>query len=62
MAAGQPVDALRDDPSVAVLIGRHQRSDVAISYFARPVSDVQGWDDVFVDRFGQARDVRRRDH
>ena len=49
--AGQPVDAQREDCSVAALIDRHERSSATFATFARRVRDEQRLDDTFVDHF-----------
>jgi uncharacterized damage-inducible protein DinB len=50
--AGQPVDAQRDDRSLAALTERHERSYAAFAALARRVRDEQRLDDTFVDHFG----------
>lgn len=52
VAAGQPVDAERDDRSLAALIDRHERSYAAFAAFARRVRDEGRLDETFVDHFG----------
>ena len=49
--AGQPVDAQRDDRSLAALIDRHERSYAAFATLARQVRDEQRLDDTFVDHY-----------
>ncbi len=50
--AGQPVDAQRDDRSLAALVDPHERSYAAFAAFARRVRDEQRLDNTFVDHFG----------
>ena len=50
--AGQPVDAQRDDRSLAALVDHHERSYAAFATFARRMRDEQRLDDTFVDHFG----------
>ena len=51
LMVGQPVDAQRDDRSLAVLIDRHERSYAAFAALARRVRDEQRLEDTFVDHF-----------
>ena len=51
--AGRPVDAQRDDRSLAALIDRHERSYAAFAAFARRVRDEQRLDDTFVAHFAE---------
>ena len=50
--ASRPVDAHRDDRSVAALIDDHERSYAAFAAFARRVRDKRRLDETFVDHFG----------
>jgi uncharacterized damage-inducible protein DinB len=50
--AGQPVDAQRDDCSLAALSERHERSFESFATIARRVRDEQRLDDTYVDHFG----------
>ncbi len=50
--AEQPVDAQREDRSLAALVDRHERSYATFATFARRVRDEQHLDDTFVDHFG----------
>jgi uncharacterized damage-inducible protein DinB len=50
--AERPVDARRDDRSLAALTERHERSYATFVTVARRVRDEQRVDDTFVDRFG----------
>ncbi|MDP9354920.1 MAG: DinB family protein [Chloroflexota bacterium] len=47
--AEQPVDAQREDRSLAALVDRHERSHAT---FTRRIRDEQHLDDTFVDHFG----------
>jgi carboxymethylenebutenolidase len=49
--AGQPVDAQRDDRSLAALVERHERSFETFATIARRVRDEQRLDDTYVDHF-----------
>ncbi len=51
-AAGQPVDAQRNDRSLAALTERHERAYAAFAALARRVCDEGSLDDTFVDHFG----------
>jgi uncharacterized damage-inducible protein DinB len=51
LMVGQPVDAQRDDRSLAALIDRHERSYAALATLARRVRDEQRLEDTFVDHF-----------
>jgi uncharacterized damage-inducible protein DinB len=51
LMAGEPIDAHRDDRSLAELIDRHERSYAAFATLARRVHDEQRLDDTFVDHF-----------
>jgi uncharacterized damage-inducible protein DinB len=51
LMAGQPVDAQRDNRSLAALIDRHERSYAPFATLARRVRDDQRLDDTFVDHF-----------
>ncbi len=50
--AEQPVDAQREDRSLAALVDRHERSYATFATFTRRVRDDQHLDDTFVDHFG----------
>ncbi len=50
--AERPVDARRDDLSLAALIESHERSYATFATLARRVRDEQRLDDTFVDHFG----------
>ena len=50
--AGRPVDARRNDRSLAALVDRHERSYATFAGFARRVRHEQRLDDTFVDHFG----------
>ncbi len=52
LMAEQPVDAQREDRSLAALVDRHERSYATFATFARRVRDEQHLDDTFVDHFG----------
>src|SRR5262245_40840703 len=52
LMSAQPVDARRDDRSLAALTQRHERSHATFAAFARRVRDEQRLDDTFVDHFG----------
>ncbi|HEX5497628.1 MAG TPA: DinB family protein, partial [Thermomicrobiales bacterium] len=47
--AGQPLDAPRDDRSLAALIDRHERAYETFAAFAHRMRDEQRLDDTFVD-------------
>ncbi len=50
--AGQPVDAQRNDRSLAAMTERHERSYAAFAALARRVCAEGSLDDTFVDHFG----------
>ncbi len=51
LMAEQPVEAQRDDRSLAALIERHERSYAAFATVSHRVRDDQRLDDTFVDHF-----------
>jgi uncharacterized damage-inducible protein DinB len=51
LMTGQPVDAERDDRSLAALIDRHERSNASFATLSRRVRDEQLLEDSFVDHF-----------
>ena len=51
MMAEQPLDAQRDNRSLAALIERHERSYAAFATLSRQLRDEQRLEDTFVDHF-----------
>ena len=51
LMAERPVDAQRDDHSVAALIERHERSYATFATLSRRVCDEQRLDDTYVDHY-----------
>ena len=51
LMTGQPVDAQRDDSSLAALSERHERSYATFAALARRFRDEQRLDDTFVDHY-----------
>jgi uncharacterized damage-inducible protein DinB len=55
LMAGHPVEAPRDDRTLAALIERHESSYAAFAALARRMRDERRLDDTFVDHFAMPR-------